>query len=49
MTEKQAVKSLPKRNEIPIEETWRLEDIFPSDEAWEQEFQEVKKNAAPAR
>lgn len=43
MTEKQAVKSLPKRNEIPIEETWRLEDIFPSDEAWEQEFQEVKK------
>ncbi|MCZ0755956.1 oligoendopeptidase F [Anoxybacillus sp. J5B_2022] len=42
MTEKKTVKSLPKRSEIPIEETWRLEDIFPTDEAWEQEFQQVK-------
>ncbi|MBB5325549.1 oligoendopeptidase F [Anoxybacillus tepidamans] len=42
MTEKKTVKSLPKRSEIPVEETWRLEDIFSTDEAWEQEFQEVK-------
>lgn len=42
MTEKKTVKSLPKRSEIPVEETWRLEDIFPTDEAWEQEFQAVK-------
>lgn len=37
-----AVKSLPARNEISVEDTWRLEDIFASDEAWETEFQEVK-------
>jgi oligoendopeptidase F len=43
MAEKKTAKSLPTRNEIPIEDTWRLEDIFPTDEAWEQEFQEVKK------
>jgi oligoendopeptidase F len=43
MEAKQTKKSLPLRNEIPVEETWRLEDIFPTDEAWEQEFQEVKK------
>ncbi|MCL6585250.1 MAG: oligoendopeptidase F, partial [Anoxybacillus sp.] len=42
MTEKKTVKTLPKRSEIPVEETWRLEDIFPTDEAWEQEFQQVK-------
>lgn len=40
--EKKAKKSLPSRSEIPIEETWRLEDIFPADEAWEQEFRQVK-------
>ncbi|WP_445614302.1 oligoendopeptidase F [Geobacillus sp. YF-1] len=40
--EKKAKKSLPSRSEIPIEETWRLEDIFPTDEAWEQEFRQVK-------
>ncbi|WP_369827705.1 oligoendopeptidase F [Geobacillus sp. Manikaran-105] len=37
-----AKKSLPSRSEIPVEETWRLEDIFPTDDAWEQEFQQVK-------
>jgi oligoendopeptidase F len=43
MAENKTVKSLPARSEIPVEDTWRLEDIFPTDEAWEQEFQEVKK------
>jgi oligoendopeptidase F len=43
MAENKTVKSLPSRSEIPIEDTWRLEDIFPTDEAWEQEFQEMKK------
>ena len=42
MTNSQAVKRLPLRDEIPEEDTWRLEDIFTSDEAWEQEFAEVK-------
>lgn len=37
-----AVKKLPTRSEIKVEDTWRLEDIFINDEAWEKEFQEVK-------
>ncbi|WP_188455356.1 oligoendopeptidase F [Virgibacillus oceani] len=35
-------KELPKRSEIPEELTWRLEDIFPTDEAWEEEYQSLK-------
>ena len=27
-----------KRTEIPVEDTWALEDIYPTDEAWEQEL-----------
>ena len=27
-----------KRSEIPVEDTWALEDIYPTDEAWEQEL-----------
>lgn len=42
MANETAVKSLPARSDIPIEETWRLEDIFASDEVWEKEFQDVK-------
>lgn len=42
MTNEAAVRSLPARSEIPTEETWRLEDIFKSDEDWEREFQEAK-------
>ncbi|WP_044732053.1 oligoendopeptidase F [Geobacillus kaustophilus] len=40
--EKKTKKSLPLRSEIPVEETWRLEDIFPTDDAWEEEFKQVK-------
>ncbi|MDR7000793.1 oligoendopeptidase F [Neobacillus niacini] len=42
MANETAVKTLPARSEIPVEETWKLEDIFANDEAWEKEFQEVK-------
>ncbi|MBM7647536.1 oligoendopeptidase F [Bacillus ectoiniformans] len=42
MTKDQAVKQLPPREDIPEELTWRLEDIFPNDSAWESEFKEVK-------
>ncbi len=31
------------RTEIPLEDKWALEDIFPSDEAWEQELESVKQ------
>ncbi|WP_221563857.1 oligoendopeptidase F [Alkalihalobacillus sp. TS-13] len=39
----QAVKSLPKRDEIPVEDTWDLEDIFETDDVWEEEFKQVKE------
>ncbi|KSU86092.1 oligoendopeptidase F [Bacillus sp. VT 712] len=42
MSEQSTVKKLPNRSEIKVEDTWRLEDIFETDEAWEQEFQAVK-------
>ncbi|MFO1445557.1 oligoendopeptidase F [Bacillus sp. Bva_UNVM-123] len=41
MTNETAVKKLPNRSEIAVEDTWRLEDIFPNDEAWNKEFKEV--------
>ncbi|SEU02932.1 oligoendopeptidase F [Salinibacillus kushneri] len=37
-------KELPKREEIPAERTWKLEDIFETDEAWEKEFKELQKH-----
>lgn len=37
-------KSLPQRSEIPEERTWRLEDIFKTDEEWEKEFERLKKD-----
>jgi oligoendopeptidase F len=42
MTNETTVNKLPARSEIKVEDTWRLEDIFASDDAWEKEFQEVK-------
>ncbi|NLM52365.1 MAG: oligoendopeptidase F [Firmicutes bacterium] len=36
------VKKVPLREEIPEEYTWKLEDIFASDEAWEEEFKSVQ-------
>ena len=30
------------RSEVPLEETWRLEDIFPTKEDWEKELKEVE-------
>lgn len=34
--------ALPKRDEIPKEKTWDLEDIYSTDTDWEKEFSEVK-------
>ncbi|GGD18235.1 oligoendopeptidase F [Pontibacillus salipaludis] len=36
-------KELPKRDEIPEERTWKLEDIFSTDEVWNEEFEAVKQ------
>lgn len=42
MSEQVAVKKLPSRSEIKTEDTWRLEDIFATDEAWEKEFKDIQ-------
>ncbi|WP_067842050.1 oligoendopeptidase F [Amphibacillus sediminis] len=39
----QETNTLQKRDQIPEERTWRLEDIFADDELWEQERQAVVK------
>lgn len=39
-----STKELPKRSEVPLESTWRLEDIFATDEAWEQELAKLKQD-----
>lgn len=43
MSEQKKVKKLPERSEINEEFTWKLEDIFQSDDDWEKEFQAVKE------
>ncbi|MFC4320635.1 oligoendopeptidase F [Litchfieldia salsa] len=43
MAEQSTVKKLQSRNELSVEDTWRLEDIFESDIDWEKEFQEIKE------
>ncbi|CAG9622837.1 oligoendopeptidase F [Sutcliffiella rhizosphaerae] len=42
MAEQTTVNKIQERKDIAVEDTWRLEDIFSSDEQWEKEFQEVK-------
>ncbi|KMY45330.1 oligopeptidase PepB [Bacillus sp. FJAT-27916] len=38
------VNQLPERNDIPVEDTWRLEDIYETDQAWENEFKEIQES-----
>lgn len=35
------MQKLRKRNEIPVEDTWALEDLFASDEAWQDALNEI--------
>ena len=35
-----------KRSEIPVEDTWAIEDLYPSDEVWEQELATVADDQA---
>jgi oligoendopeptidase F len=49
MPEEAKIKSLPTRKEISVEETWRLEDIFSSDEQWEEEFKGIKSQIAEVK
>ena len=40
---------LPTRDEIPKEFKWRLEDMYPSVEKWEEDYKWVKDNLANLR
>ncbi len=42
MTNNTNVKTLPARSEIAEELTWKLEDIFATDELWEKEYEGIK-------
>ncbi|MFC4024457.1 oligoendopeptidase F [Oceanobacillus longus] len=39
-----STKELPKRSEVPLYSTWRLEDIFTTDEAWVDELKKLKQD-----
>ena len=39
-------KRIRKREEIPVEDTWDLSDLYPSDEAWEQELATLSEEQA---
>src|SRR5690625_2904914 len=38
----EATKELLSREEVPEELTWRLEDIFATDEKWEEEYESLQ-------
>ena len=40
---------LPVRAEVPAEQTWRLEDIYPDERLWEEELQQAKDLAAKVK
>ena len=35
-----------KRSEIPVEDTWALEDLYATDEVWEQELASLAEDEA---
>lgn len=39
------IKKIPQRCELNVEDTWATEDMFPSDEAWEQELATLSRDA----
>lgn len=38
------IKKIPTRDEIPMEDRWATEDLFPNDEAWEQALNALAQN-----
>lgn len=42
MSKQQDSKQLPDRSEVPVEYTWRLEDIFANDDLWNEEYDKLK-------
>ncbi|WP_394136744.1 oligoendopeptidase F [Cytobacillus oceanisediminis] len=43
MANEATVKKLPARSEIAAEDTWRLEDVFSTDNDWDKEYKVVEK------
>ncbi|MBR2888946.1 MAG: oligoendopeptidase F [Oscillospiraceae bacterium] len=39
-------KKIRQRHEIPVEDTWAVEDLYPTDEAWEQELATIPADQA---
>ena len=37
------IKKNPKREEVSPEDCWRLEDLYPSDQAWEADAQAIRQ------
>ena len=37
------------REDVPVEQTWRLEDIYPDERLWEEELQQAKDLAAKVK
>ena len=37
---------IPQRSEIPVEDTWAIEDLYPSDAAWEEELKTLDADQA---
>ena len=35
---------IKQRSEIAMEDTWAIEDLYPSDEAWEAEFAKIEED-----
>ncbi|MGE8079507.1 oligoendopeptidase F [Peribacillus loiseleuriae] len=48
MGQENAVKALPARSEVAVEDTWGLEDIYATEEDWENAFQAVKEDLLKA-
>lgn len=43
-----SMSEIVKRADAPVENTWKLEDLFPNRKAWDQEYEEVKQLAKKA-
>lgn len=48
MAQDTEIKKLPARDDIPVEDTWRLEDIFATEEDWESEWKDLKEDLVKA-
>ena len=48
MAQETKANTLPSRSEIAPEDTWRLEDIFATEEDWEAAFKAVKEDLKKA-